>query len=103
MGWTDVDSALMATVPLERLGHTAAVSRIGARAVGDVALLHLVAGTTERTRRVVEQTLLLAAEDLDVEATRSETAPGAACRCGQFAFIGAGVRCSAGDHRNLNE
>ena len=43
-------------------------------------------------RSGLEQTLLCAAEDLDVAATRSETAPGAVCRCGQFAFIGAGVR-----------
>ena len=43
-------------------------------------------------RSRLEQTLLRAAEDLDVPATRSEAAPGAVCRCGQFAFIGAGVR-----------
>ena len=43
-------------------------------------------------RNRLEQTLLHAAEDLDVAATRSEAAPGAECRCGQFAFIGAGVR-----------
>lgn len=43
-------------------------------------------------RSRLEQTLLRAAEDLDVEATRSANAPGAECRCGQFAFIGAGVR-----------
>lgn len=43
-------------------------------------------------RNRLEQTLLYAAEDLKVPATRSAAAPGAACRCGQFAFIGAGVR-----------
>ena len=43
-------------------------------------------------RSRLEQTLLRAAEDLDVRATRSAAAPGAVCRCGQFAFIGAGVR-----------
>lgn len=43
-------------------------------------------------RSRLERTLLLAAEDLDVPATRSEGAPGAVCRCGQFAFIGSGVR-----------
>ena len=43
-------------------------------------------------RSRLEQTLLNAAEDLDVPATRGESAPGAVCRCGQFAFIGAGVR-----------
>ncbi len=40
----------------------------------------------------LEQTLRRAAGDLDVPATRGEAAPGAVCRCGQFAFIGAGVR-----------
>jgi len=43
-------------------------------------------------RNRLEQTLLLTAKDLDVPATRGEEAPGAVCRCGQFAFIGAGVR-----------
>ncbi len=43
-------------------------------------------------RSRLERTLLLAAGDLDVPATRGEAAPGAVCRCGQFAFIGAGVR-----------
>jgi len=43
-------------------------------------------------RSRLEQTLLLAAEDLDVPATRGAAVPGAVCRCGQFAFIGAGVR-----------
>ena len=43
-------------------------------------------------RSRLERTLLRAAEDLGVSATRSAAAPGAVCRCGQFAFIGAGVR-----------
>jgi lipoate-protein ligase B len=40
----------------------------------------------------LEQTLLATAADLDVDAERAVHVPGATCRCGQFAFIGAGVR-----------
>ena len=40
----------------------------------------------------LEQTLLALASDLEIEATASAGPPGATCRCGQFAFIGAGVR-----------
>ena len=43
-------------------------------------------------RRCLEQTLVATAADLDVEAEASSAVPGATCRCGQFAFIGAGVR-----------
>lgn len=43
-----------------------------------------------RTR--LERILVRAAEDLEVPAERAELAPGATCRCGQFGFIGAGVR-----------
>ena len=40
----------------------------------------------------LEQVLLLAAGDLHIPAERSVGAPGAVCRTGQFAFIGAGIR-----------
>lgn len=43
-------------------------------------------------RRQLEQSLVSMAADLDVEATSVTAVPGAACRCGQFAFIGAGVQ-----------
>ncbi len=43
-------------------------------------------------RRRLEQTLVATASDVDVEATTGGATPGAACRCGQFGFIGAGVR-----------
>jgi len=43
-------------------------------------------------RQRLQRTLLAAASDLDVEATSAGATPGAACRCGQFGFIGAGVR-----------
>ena len=39
-----------------------------------------------------ETSLITMAEDLKVPAERSTAAAGACCRCGQFAFIGAGVR-----------
>jgi lipoate-protein ligase B len=43
-------------------------------------------------RQKLEQSLCAVARDLDVEAERATSIPGATCRCGQFAFIGAGVR-----------
>ena len=43
-------------------------------------------------RQRLEQTLVASAADLNVEAAPGIVAPGATCRCGQFAFIGAGVR-----------
>ena len=43
-------------------------------------------------RHRLEQTLIAAAADLDVDALPGTVVPGATCRCGQFAFIGAGVR-----------
>ena len=43
-------------------------------------------------RTALEQTLIATAADLKVPAERAPDAPGAICRCGQFAFIGAGIR-----------
>lgn len=43
-------------------------------------------------RQRLQQTLIAVAADLDVAAEASEGCSGAHCRCGQFAFIGAGVR-----------
>ena len=48
-------------------------------------------GLVEYLRRL-EQSVIAMAADLDVVAERSEAAPGATCRCGQFAFVGASVR-----------
>jgi len=49
-------------------------------------------------RQGLEQGLIAMARDLEIDAysvgTAPGTAPGAACRCGQFGFIGAGVRDS---------
>jgi lipoate-protein ligase B len=43
-------------------------------------------------RQRLEQTLCAVAADLDVETAPATHVPGATCRCGQFAFIAAGVR-----------
>lgn len=43
-------------------------------------------------RTALENSLIAIADDLKVPAERSTTVPGAVCRCGQFAFIGASVR-----------
>lgn len=43
-------------------------------------------------RDCMEKSLILAARDLDVPAESGGLVPGAIGRCGQFAFIGAGVR-----------
>ena len=56
-----------------------------------VPLTRLKLGLVEYRQRL-EQTLIATAADLDVEAEPGTTVPGATCRCGQFAFIGAGVR-----------
>lgn len=56
-----------------------------------VPLKRLKLGLIEYRQRL-EQALLACAADLDVDATPGTTVPGAVCRCGQFAFIGAGVR-----------
>ena len=56
-----------------------------------VPLTRLKLGLVEYRQRL-EQTLIATAADLDVEAEPATTVPGATCRCGQFAFIGAGVR-----------
>lgn len=56
-----------------------------------IPLQRLNLGLVEYRQRL-EQTLVAAAADLDVEATPGGQTPGAACRCGQFGFIGAGVR-----------
>ena len=56
-----------------------------------VPLSRLKLGLAEY-RRCLEQTLIATAADLDVEAAAGNVVPGATCRCGQFAFIGAGVR-----------
>jgi len=56
-----------------------------------VPLARLNLGLTEYRRRL-ELTLLAVATDLDVEASVATDVPGAECRCGQFGFIGAGVR-----------
>ncbi|MBS0206023.1 MAG: hypothetical protein JSS49_24285 [Planctomycetes bacterium] len=56
-----------------------------------VPLKRLKLGVIEYRQRL-EQTLLGCAADLDVDATAGTIVPGAVCRCGQFAFIGAGVR-----------
>ncbi len=56
-----------------------------------VPLHRLKLGLVEYRQRL-EQTLLATAADLDVDATAVTAVPGATCRCGQFAFIGAGVR-----------
>jgi lipoate-protein ligase B len=42
-------------------------------------------------RRCLEQTLIATAADLKVDAVPGTAVPGATSRCGQFAFIGAGV------------
>jgi lipoate-protein ligase B len=56
-----------------------------------VPLHRLNLGLIEYRQRL-EQTLIATAADLDVVAERGNEVPGATCRCGQFAFIGAGVR-----------
>lgn len=56
-----------------------------------VPLMRLKLGLIEY-RQLLERTLIATAADLEVEAEPGTTAPGAACRCGQFGFIGAGVR-----------
>lgn len=56
-----------------------------------VPLHRLKLGLIEYRQRL-EQTLIATAADLDVNAERGNEVPGATCRCGQFAFIGAGVR-----------
>ena len=56
-----------------------------------VPLDRLKLGLAEYRSRL-EQTLVATASDLDVDAERAKHAHGATCRCGQFAFIGAGVR-----------
>lgn len=43
-------------------------------------------------RRALEASLIATAGDLKVPAERATDPPGAMCRCGQFAFIGAAVR-----------
>ena len=43
-------------------------------------------------RTTLEKTLIATAADLKVPAEPSSAVPGAMCRCGQFAFIGASVR-----------
>ncbi len=43
-------------------------------------------------RTALENSLIALAADLKVPAERGTALPGAACRCGQFAFIGAAVR-----------
>ncbi|WP_373649567.1 lipoyl(octanoyl) transferase LipB [Schlesneria sp. DSM 10557] len=43
-------------------------------------------------RTALEKTLIATAADLKVPAERASDSPGALCRCGQFAFIGAAVR-----------
>ena len=43
-------------------------------------------------RAALETSLIATAADLKVSAERAREAPGAICRCGQFAFIGAAVR-----------
>ncbi len=43
-------------------------------------------------RAAMENSLIATAADIKVIAERAATAPGATCRCGQFAFIGASVR-----------
>ena len=43
-------------------------------------------------RTTLENVLVATAADLKVPAERSSAVPGAMCRCGQFAFIGASVR-----------
>ncbi|MCX7393688.1 MAG: hypothetical protein NTW75_06125 [Planctomycetales bacterium] len=52
-------------------------------------------------RRRLEQTLVRSAADLEVLATVGVSAPGAVCRCGQFAFIGAGIRSWISHHGML--
>lgn len=56
-----------------------------------VPLDRLKLGLAEYRQRL-EQTLRALAADLDVDAESTPAIPGAACRCGQFAFVGAGVR-----------
>ncbi|WP_157605209.1 lipoyl protein ligase domain-containing protein [Schlesneria paludicola] len=56
-----------------------------------VPLERLALGLTG-LRSAFEASLIAMAGDLKVPAERSTAAPGAVCRCGQFAFIGAGVR-----------
>ena len=43
-------------------------------------------------RTAIENSLIATAADLKVPAERGPLVPGAVCRCGQFAFIGAAVR-----------
>lgn len=56
-----------------------------------VPLDRLKLGLVEYRQRL-EKSLVATAADFDVEASAAMTVPGATCRCGQFAFIGAGVR-----------
>lgn len=56
-------------------------------------------------RTSLENSLVGTAADLKVPAERSSLAPGATCRCGQFAFIGATVRdwvSQGGMHINVS-
>ena len=56
-------------------------------------------------RTALENSLIATAADLKVPAERATAAPGAVCRCGQFAFIGAAVRDSishGGMHVNVS-
>lgn len=58
-----------------------------------VPLERLGLGLVEFRSRL-ERALVAMAQDLDVDAAAGVTTPGATCRCGQFAFIGVGVRDS---------
>ena len=56
-------------------------------------------------RTVLESSLTATAADLKVPAERATAVPGATCRCGQFAFIGASVRdwvSHGGMHLNVS-